>query len=97
MNNALKVGGGLMVACAACCAVPIVPALLAGTGLAALGTAAWAWGGVVAVLAAIAAGGMLYLMRRRISAVSVNPSARAPISSARTQGCGCGSSGKQES
>jgi hypothetical protein len=96
MNTTLKVGGGVVAACAACCAYSIIPVLVAGTSLAALGSAAWVWGGGLFALAAIAAGGALYLVQRKASSTSANPSASALVASARGEGCGCGPSDNKQ-
>jgi hypothetical protein len=55
----MKLAGGLTAACAACYAVSIIPALLAGTSLAVIGGAASTWGFGVAPFAA------LYALSRR--------------------------------
>lgn len=93
MNSTIKLGAGVVAACAACCAVSILPAILAGTGLAALGAAAFSWAGVAAAVAAIAvAGGAYFALRiRQPRATSTKPLA---IEALRAQGCGCGTSGR---
>jgi hypothetical protein len=96
MNTTLKIGGGVVAACTACCAFSIVPALVAGTSLAALGSAAWMWGGGLAALVAIAVGGTLYLGQRKASSTSANFRANTRIASARGESCGCGPSGKDD-
>ncbi len=98
MNTSVKVGGSLVAACAVCCAATVVPVLLAGTGIAALGGAAWVWGGALATLAAVAAGGFLYMyMSRRTAAPSVcETDANQLIADARARGCGCGSAAKKQ-
>lgn len=95
MNTTLKIGGGVVAACAACCAVSIVPAVVTGASLAALGSAAWVWGAGLSALAVIAVSGALYLLQRRASSTSANASAL--IASARAESCGCGSPSKHES
>ena len=65
MNNAVKVGGVAVAACAACCAVSLVPAVLAGSAFFAAGVAAvCTWGPALAGLA-ILAGGYYFLLRRK--------------------------------
>jgi len=79
-------GGAVFAACAACCAVSIVPAVVAGAGFAAVGGAVATWG-VPAFLLAVPVG--IYLMTRKSSASRMVPAtsaAGAPLSS----GCGCG-------
>ena len=51
MNTTMKLGGAVAAACAACCAVSVVPALIAGTSLVAIGGAATVWGFGIAALA----------------------------------------------
>lgn len=91
MNTSAKIGGGVVAACAVCCAAPVLPALLAGTGVAALGGAAWAWGGGLAALVVLAAGGWAFVARSPTSPVLANADAKSFIAKARAQGCGCGS------
>lgn len=91
MNTSAKTGGGLVAARAVCCAATILPAVLAGTGLAALGGVAWAWGGGLSALAAVAGGGWLYFASRRTSPALADANAKGFIAEARAQGCGCGS------
>lgn len=91
MNTSVKIGGGLVAACAVCCAATILPAVLAGTGLAALGGVAWAWGGGLSALAAVAGGGWLYFASRRTSPALADADAKSFTAEARAQGCGCGS------
>jgi hypothetical protein len=74
-------------ACVACCAVSIVPALLAGSSLIAIGGAAASWGLPIALLAVPVAG--LYLLSRRRAAP--DDSFQPPM--AAHDGCGCGSCG----
>lgn len=81
-------GGVALAACAACCAVSIVPAVVAGAGFAAVGGAVATWG-VPALLLAVPVG--IYLMSRKPSAsreVPETSAVGAPLSS----GCGCGPS-----
>lgn len=94
MNSTLKLGGGLLAACAACCAVSIMPAVLAGTTIA-IGGAAWIWGGGALALAVLAVGATTYLMNRA-SRQRISQPARELIASAQLQGCGCGPSGNDE-
>ena len=69
---------GAAAACAACCAVSILPAVLAGGDLAAIGGAAFAGDEVfVIVLALVAAGAFLFWRKR-------NASQKA------AEACGCG-------
>lgn len=91
MNTSAKIGGGLVAACAVCCTAPILPALLAGTGVAALGGAAWAWGGGLAALTVVAGGGWLYVASRRTSPAPINADAKGCNTEPPAQGCGCGS------
>jgi len=90
MKSTWKIGGGLAAACAACCAVSIVPALVAGTSLAAIGgTIAWELG--LVVLAGLAVAG-LYLILRRRPATTMNPARPEAAGSVASEGCGCGPS-----
>ncbi|MFG1423120.1 hypothetical protein [Roseixanthobacter liquoris] len=92
----MKVGGGLLAACALCCAATILPAILAGTGLVAMGGAAWAWGGGAAVLAIAAASGAIYIAQRKHSPTPARTNARNLIAAARSQTCGCGPTGQTD-
>lgn len=87
MNTSLKVGGGLVAACAACCALSVVPAVIAATSVAAF--TSWAFGGGIAALALGAVGVGLYLLRHRPR--NGAPHARKFIADARQEACGCGS------
>lgn len=70
---------GATAACAACCAVSVVPALFAGGGLAALGGAAFAGREVLVVaLAVVAVAGVLFWRKRSASRKAA-------------EHCGCGS------
>jgi hypothetical protein len=64
MNTTFKLAGGAVAACAACCAVSIVPAVLAGTSLLAIGGAASTWGLCIVALA-VPVGGLYFLSRRK--------------------------------
>ena len=78
MQTKTKVLGTAAAAGAVCSAVSVVPALLAGGGLATLGGAAFAGNEVFAVAAlAVAVGAALYWQRRRTAR-------KAAL------GCGCG-------
>ncbi len=66
MNTTLKLAGAATAACAACCALSIAPALLAGTSLVAIGGTASTWGLWIAALAVPVVG--LYLLSRRKAA-----------------------------
>mgnify|MGYP003383219465 FL=1 len=94
MNTSVKIGSGVVAACAACCAVSVVPAFLAGTSLAAISAATLTWSGSLAALAVAAAAAALYLAHRK--AATRAPSANLLISAAREQGCGCTSAEPQE-
>lgn len=87
MNTSLKLAGAATVACAACCAVSIVPAFLAGTTLVAIGGAAYIWG-IGLVLLAVLAVGRYFLSRRRAAPKGADFKARILA-----KGCGCGPSG----
>lgn len=90
MNTTMKTaaaGGALITACAACCAVSIVPTIALGTGLAAVGGAAAAWGGA-ALLLAVPVVGIYYMSRRSKAVASHAPTASSAIAG----GCGCGPS-----
>lgn len=64
MKNTLKWAGAATAACAACCAVAVVPGALVGTSLAAIAGAACAWGlGLLAL--AVPVGGIYFLSRRK--------------------------------
>lgn len=64
MNSTIKVAGAVTAACAACCAVSIVPVVLAGTSLVAIGGAASTWGFAFAALA-LPVAGFYFLARRK--------------------------------
>lgn len=85
MNTTMKLAGAATAACAACCAVGIVPAVLAGTSLVAMGGAAATWGIWIAVLAAPVAG--ICLLSRRKPA----PNGDFKAMMAAGESCGCGS------
>lgn len=90
MNTTMKTaaaGGAVITACAACCAVSIVPTIALGTGLVAVGGATAAWGGAVLLLA-IPVVGLYYLSRRSKAASVPAPSAPAVLAG----GCSCGPS-----
>ena len=90
MNTTMKTaaaGGALITACAACCAVSIVPTIALGTGLAAVGGAAAVWGGV-ALLLAVPVVGIYYMSKRFGTAAAPAPTASAVLAA----GCGCGPS-----
>jgi hypothetical protein len=85
MSN-IKLAGAVTAACAACCAVSVVPALLAGTSLVAISAAVPFWGiGMVALTIPIAG---LYLLSRRKAAASGD----FQTLMASAEKCGCGSS-----
>ncbi|WP_246660269.1 hypothetical protein [Rhizobium sp. FKL33] len=81
-------GGAALAACAACCAVSIVPSAIAGVGFAAVGGAVAAWG-VPALLLAVPIG--MYLMIRKPSTSKEVPATSA-IGTPLSSGCGCGPS-----
>lgn len=85
MNSTIKVAGAVTAACAACCAVSIVPAVLAGTSIVAIGGAAFTWGFAFAALALPVAG--LYLLSRRKAVPNGNFQTLTGVES-----CGCGPS-----
>jgi hypothetical protein len=95
MNTTMKLGGSVVAVGAVCCAVSIVPALLAGATIAAGGAALWAWGGGALALAAVASGVATYLLNRKPRGAN-KQSARQLINSAKSEGCGCGPSGGDE-
>ena len=85
MNNALKLGGLAAAACSACCAVSVVPAIMAGTGLAAVGAATlWTWTPAIALLA-VPIGTLYFLWRRKPHAAD-----RASLGLQQADPCGCG-------
>lgn len=83
MQTTTKLGGAAILACAACCAVSIVPAVLAGTSLVAIGGAASTWGVWLAALALPVVG--IYAISRRKAA----PNADVEVPS-EADSCGCG-------
>ena len=88
MNTTIKTaaaGGALLTACAACCAVSIVPTIALGTGLFAIGGAAAVWGGAVLLLAAPAVVGIYYISRRSRPKTSAAPTTPSVFAG----GCGC--------
>jgi hypothetical protein len=88
MNSTMTLAGGLTAACAVCCAVSVVPALLAGTSLAVIGGAASTWGiGLAALAVPVAA---LYVLSRR-KALPNRPNANLQTLMA-SESCGCGPS-----
>lgn len=90
MNTTIKsaaAGGALLTACAACCAVSIVPTLALGTGLFAIGGAAVAWGGA-ALLVVVPAFGIYHMSRRYTSKTTAAPTTSSVIAGS----CGCGPS-----
>jgi hypothetical protein len=88
MNSTTKLAGGLTAACAACCAVSIVPAFLAGTSVAAIGGAASTWGIGVAALA-IPVVALYGLSRRKARPNRPDANFQALMAS---ESCGCGPS-----
>ena len=94
MNNALKMGGLAVAACAACCAVSIVPAVVAGTSIAAVGAATlWTWTPAVALLAVPI--GTLYFLWRRKPRVADRGSLGLQQADACSCGGACGSGDSQ--
>lgn len=88
MNSTMKLAGGLTAACTACCAVSILPALLAGTSLAMIGGAVSTWGiGLAALAVPVAA--LYVLSRRKAGPAHPNPDFQTLIAS---ESCGCGQS-----
>lgn len=85
MNTTLKLAGAATAAGAACCVVSIVPAVLAGTSLVAIGGAASTWGLWIAALALPVVG--LYLLSRRKAAPNADFQTLMVEDS-----CGCGPS-----
>ncbi|MGO7134920.1 hypothetical protein [Rhizobium leguminosarum] len=84
MNTGMKLTGAAVAACAACCAVSIVPLVLASVGTILVGSALVKWG-AVAVLLIVPVVGLLLLSRRK---------AAPPVPVERqmaTNSCGCGS------
>lgn len=80
-------GGALITACAACCAVSIVPTIALGTGLVAIGGAAVAWGGAALLLAVLVVG-IYYINLRSRSKTTAAPTTSSVVAG----GCGpsCG-------
>ncbi|SJM33767.1 hypothetical protein [Mesorhizobium delmotii] len=91
MNTTLKLGGGVAAASAACCAVSVGPALLAGTSLGTIGAAAFAPEIWIVALAVPAAVGAYFLVRRKPASMP-KTSFQTLMSSAQADGCGCGDS-----
>lgn len=79
---ATKLGGGVVVACAACCALSVVPALLVGMSILALGGAALTWG-AASIAVAIPVAAAIYL--------SIRHKPAAP-----SGGCGCVPTAQQD-
>jgi hypothetical protein len=85
MTTSLKLTGAAAAACAACCAISIAPALIAGPSLVAIGSAASTWGvGFIAL--AIPVVGLYFLSRRK---AAPNADFRTLIAA---ESCGCGPS-----
>ncbi|WP_245267544.1 hypothetical protein [Mesorhizobium sp. WSM1293] len=85
MKNTLKWAGAATAACAACCAVAVVPTALVGTSLAAIVGAACTWGiGLLAL--AVPVGGVYFLSRRKAAPAATFQSLMAQDE------CGCGPS-----
>lgn len=82
-----------LAACAACCAVSVVPALAAGSGLVALGGAVATWS-AAALLIAVPIAGVIYMSRRSPSAAKAAPTLNALLS-APADVCGCGTCGTE--
>lgn len=82
MDSGLKLAGGVTVACAACCAVTIVPALFAGTSVLAIGGATAFWG-VAALAFAVPMGALVAFSRRK--AIPDGPTRHEQAET----GCGC--------
>lgn len=92
MNIGLKLTGAAVTACAACCAVSVVPLLLASASTVLVGGAIVQWGAVTALLA-LPVAGMWILSRRKTAPQTIIE--KGPTMSS----CGCGSCGtdaKQE-
>ncbi|MBB3649184.1 hypothetical protein FHX14_005418 [Rhizobium sp. BK619] len=91
MNTGMKLTGAAVAACAACCAVSVVPLMLASVGTVLVGSALVKWG-AIAVLLIVPVVGLLLLSRRKAAPQAVEN--HMP-----TNSCGCGSCGtdvKQE-
>lgn len=85
MKNTLKWAGAVTAACAACCAIAVVPSAVVGTGLAAIAGAACTWGlGLLAL--ALPVGGIYLLSRRKAAPAATFQSLMAQDE------CGCGPS-----
>lgn len=84
MNAGMKLTGAAIAACAACCAVSVVPLMLASAGTVLVGGALVKWG-AVAVLLLVPAAGLLVLSRRRAPPQATFETLEAANS------CGCGS------
>lgn len=90
MNSTMKLGTGVVAACAAGCAVTLAPAILAGAGGAAFAGAAFSWKGAVASAAVAGVAAAVVLMRRSRSKRSGKPAAPSLLQA--RSGCGCGPS-----
>ncbi|MGO6738085.1 hypothetical protein ACC732_26745 [Rhizobium ruizarguesonis] len=87
----MKLTGAAVAACAACCAVSVVPLVLASVGTILVGTALVKWG-AIAVLLIVPVVGLLLLSRRKAAPQAVE-------NHMATNSCGCSSCGtdvKQE-
>lgn len=100
MNTTLKLGGGVIAACAACCAVSIVPAIFAGTSLVAMGGTAFGWKIGLLALVMPVVGSMYYYLSRPKVAAAPNDTFQQLMAAAHAETCGCGpscnSSAKEE-
>ena len=92
MNTTLKLGGGAAVTCVPAALFPLFRQCLAGTGMAAIGGAAFAWEIGLIALAVPAAGGVYYFLSRRKATAVPNARFQQLMPAARTEGCGCGPS-----
>ncbi|MGO6754025.1 hypothetical protein ACCT00_29210 [Rhizobium ruizarguesonis] len=89
MNTGMKLTGAAVAACAACCAVSVVPLVLASVGTILVGTALVKWG-AIAVLLIVPVVGLLLLSRRKAAPQAVE-------NHMATNSCGsCGTDVKQE-
>lgn len=79
-------GGAALAACAACCAVSIMPAVVVGSGLVALGGATALWGSA-ALLLALPVVGVFYMSRRKPKATAKTQTFQHLV--AGSDSCGC--------
>ncbi|KQS91041.1 hypothetical protein ASG42_11135 [Rhizobium sp. Leaf391] len=91
MHTTTKLAGAAAVACAACCAIPLVPALIGGAGLLVTGAAMPFWA-VAALALTLPLASLLVLSRRK----TLNAGSFSTLPS-HAGGCGCGEACASES